>query len=326
MLLCSCNLCCCYHMLCIFRTIDDLFPEKKRYCATARPVDDADRSAFARQLDSFGKFQAFAWLMAPEPADKEQLPACTLSGLFLKDEYKSLTNEQRLPYLCSGLALTQSQVHNIQTATIGQASNPLWTQYRKGRVTASNFGPVLTTIDKMRKPSKSLIKTLVEDQDLPGVHSLQWGRTHESVAINAYKLLTGVDVAASGVWLSVSGLLGGSPDGIVDDQKIIEVKCPYSARQTTLASLASSGKPFFLKVVDGNLCLNTGDPTGHKYWHQMQGNMYLTDRQECDLIVWTPAETVVSSVKKDPDWSSNIAKLERFCKEHVLPALINANK
>ena len=86
MLLCSCNLCCCYHMLCIFRTIDDLFPEKKRYCATARPVDDADRSAFARQLDSFGKFQAFAWLMAPEPADKEQLPACTLSGLFLKDE------------------------------------------------------------------------------------------------------------------------------------------------------------------------------------------------------------------------------------------------
>ena len=41
---------------------------------------------------------------------------------------------------------------------------------------------------------------------------------------------TGKRVEDTGIWFHSSGILGASPDGIVDDQTVTEAKCPYTER------------------------------------------------------------------------------------------------
>ena len=121
----------------------------------------------------------------------------------------------------------------------GQRKNLKWAAFRRGRITATNFGPVLKNASTSRAPSQSLMKTLLGGYDPSGVHAVQWGQMHEDIAIALYEKENMVEVEKTGIWLSTSGKLGASPDGFIRTDTIIEVKCPYSARSTTLADLAS---------------------------------------------------------------------------------------
>ena len=49
-----------------------------------------------------------------------------------------------------------------------------------------------------------------------------------------YMESTSVVIQERGLFLLDSGLLGGSPDGAVSDNCIVEVKCPWSARTKTI--------------------------------------------------------------------------------------------
>ena len=98
---------------------------------------------------------------------------------------------------------------------------------------------MLKNASTSRAPSQSLMKTLLGGYDPSGVHAVQWGQMHEDIAIALYEKENMVEVEKTGIWLSTSGKLGASPDGFIRTDTIIEVKCPYSARSTTLADLAS---------------------------------------------------------------------------------------
>ena len=67
----------------------------------------------------------------------------------------------------------------------------------------------------------------------PFVKACDWGITHEPRAKQEYTEKTSVDVQERGVFLSNSGLLGGSPDGTVSDECIIEVKLYFVNTQYT---------------------------------------------------------------------------------------------
>ena len=45
-----------------------------------------------------------------------------------------------------------------------------------------------------------------------------------------YEVVTGNRVRETGLWLHPSGLLGASPDGLISDNKVLEVKCPMKAK------------------------------------------------------------------------------------------------
>lgn len=121
------------------------------------------------------------------------------------------------------------------------------------------------------------------------------------------------------MFLSNSGMLGASPDGTASDGCIIEVKCPWSARDKTIRH-AAENRDFFLEDdLKGSLRLKQT----HKYWHQIQGNLYLTGAESCTLVVWTPVDLVTLSVSRDPTWVVNIDTLETFYKEHFLPHVLS---
>ena len=156
-------------------------------------------------------------------------------------------------YLLDKLTVTEQQIDEAETATRGQRDNPMWGILRKGRLTASNFGPVIKTIHSGRSPSKSLMRTLLGEYDLSELKAIQWGCTHEAIAIKASENLTGKSVSPSGIWLSSSGCLGASLDGLVGDS-IIEVKCPFSLREKS-AFEQISDLNFFVGLNEDDACL-----------------------------------------------------------------------
>ena len=83
-------------------------------------------------------------------------------------------------------------------------------------------------------------------------------------------------------------------------------------------------KSSFLKLAcGGSFELNLDNDMGWRYYHQVQGNLYFTCRQECTFIVWTPAELQIFQMAKDPAWEKNVAILEQFYVEHFLPAFLD---
>ena len=73
----------------------------------------------------------------------------------------------------------------------------------------------------------SLLKRLLGEYDLSRVKAVQWGVNNEAEAVKAFTNLTGKTIQETGLWLDGSGILGASPDGIVDEDSVLEAKCPF---------------------------------------------------------------------------------------------------
>ena len=123
----------------------------------------------------------------------------------------------------------------------------------------------------------------------------------------------------TGIHMSSNGLLGCSPDGLINDASgIIEVKCPYSCKESAInASIGKKG--FCLKKSGTDETIL--DPE-HDYYHQVQGGMYITGAQFCDFIVWSPQEMIVVRVPWDKTWEVCGDILQQFVREVFLPRVI----
>ena len=103
----------------------------------------------------------------------------------------------------------------------------------------------------------------VTEQSAP---ALEWGKMHEATAIAEYTMETGRDVKPA-PFVNLDGWpIGASPDGLVGDDGLIEVKCPYSMGG------------FSRYVSDGYESAKD----------QVQGQMWITGRAWCDFVAYDP--------------------------------------
>ena len=128
-----------------------------------------------------------------------------------------------------------------------------------------------------------------------------WGQQHESDALEAYRLTldSSCTVNQVGVCISDCGYLGASPDGVVKDSnedpiRLIEVKCPYKARNKSIEEMYSDPS-FCVSLEDGKPMLKTD----HDYYFQVQGQMAVTGIHICDFVVWTPTNFITIKVEFD---------------------------
>ena len=181
-----------------------------------------------------------------------------------------------------------------------QGSLP-WMQLRVGLPTASQYDRLLTP--KTRKPSASRKRYRAEllAEWLLG-QPLEWGTSSwmergtelEADARNYYALTHDVEVEQVGVVTRDDGATGGSPDGLIGDDGILEIKCP-AALTHVLYMLGDRPK-------------HTG---------QVQGLMYLTDRSWADVISYNPElPAVVHRVERDEEYiEALVAVLDPFIVE-----------
>jgi hypothetical protein len=65
--------------------------------------------------------------------------------------------------------------------------------------------------------------------------SLQWGIDNEEKAKQKFEEITGLNVSSYGLFVDTEKkFLGASPDELVDLDSIVEIKCPFAARNTDI--------------------------------------------------------------------------------------------
>lgn len=245
------------------QAVTEMFPPPKRYSALSRKPTQADRCALYEDLKEYGRFTGLCWLFSPEPPIANQLPFPTIEEIIFCDEFLQATGrQQQLDCLVRLSRLQETDILRVSELTAGQRDNPAWFLARRGRLTASNFGSVL----KAKRITPSLIKRLLGEYDLSRVKAVQWGVNNEEEAVKAFTLKTGLAVKGTGIWFHSSGILGASPDGIIDEGTVLEVKCPYTERNLTVAEAVESATFCLEKCRSGQGYALKKD---HVYWHQV---------------------------------------------------------
>jgi len=106
-------------------------------------------------------------------------------------------------------------------------------------------------------------------------------------------------------------MLGASPDGLVGRNALLEVKCPFTQRDSTIEEAVSSDNFYIQKNAE------------NVYWHQVQGQLHLSEREICFFVVWTTKETLILLIEKDSGWADNLRRLQDFYTRHIIPAFTN---
>ncbi len=150
-----------------------------------------------------------------------------------------------------------------------------WFAARAGKVTASRVADVLAKIKEGESASRKnykadLVAERLTKQKTLGFSStaMQWGVETEHQARAAYEVTTG-DFVEQIAFVDHPAIVnfGCSPDGLVGDDGLIEIKCPNTA--THLEYLEADAPP-------------------KKYFIQMQAQMSATGRKWCDFVSFDP--------------------------------------
>lgn len=146
-----------------------------------------------------------------------------------------------------------------------------WFAARLGKVTASRLADVLATIKTGESASRRNYRielvcerlTQKKAEGFSNVHT-ERGVELEPIALSSYEAQKGIFVESVGFVIHPTiEMSGASPDGLVGDDGLIEVKCPTPANH--LDTLLSKKSPA-------------------KYYPQMQWQMACTGRQWCDFV------------------------------------------
>ena len=229
------------------QAVAEMFPPPKKYTALGRKPVQVDRAQLYEDLKQYGRFTGLCWLLSSEPPVFNELPIPTIEDIIFSEEFLQTRGlQQQLDCLARQSRILEEDILKISRITVGQRDNPAWHLARRGRLTASNFGSVL----KAKRVTPSLLKRLLGEYDLSRVKAVQWGVNNEEEAIKAFTLKTGKTVKETGIWFHSSGILGASPDGIVDHKTALEAKCPYTERNLTIDEAVQSSATFCLDKSD----------------------------------------------------------------------------
>ncbi len=174
-----------------------------------------------------------------------------------------------------------------------------WFEARRGKVTGSRIADVTARTKSGWGASRANYMAQLIAERLTGTvaesysnAAMQWGTETEPQARSAYEFLKEVQVDEIAIvdhpTIDMSSC---SPDGLVDDDGLVEIKCPNTA--THIDTLLSGKIPT-------------------KYVKQMQWQMVCTNRKWCDFVSFDPRMPVsmqlfVSRVEAD---EKIIAELE----------------
>ena len=235
-------------------------------------------------------------------------------------------SREELNRLCSeykrGLNVTDKERNRIEQASVDQSSDWMWHQQWKSRLTSSIFGVVAKR--RPKTPTKNLVTTLLYKDKAINSPSLRWGRENEDRARQAYTNKNHhIKISQAGLVIDATqGWLACSPDNFATDELsktlgLVEYKCPYSARDSTVQDAAMS-KDFFANIQNGKVTLKWT----HNYYYQIQGQMAICKRKWCDFVIWTPKEMTTERIVFDPIfWQEMLPKLELFYDRAILPEL-----
>jgi len=179
-----------------------------------------------------------------------------------------------------------------------------WFEDRIGIPTASMYKMVVTSNGKASASKKTYMNQLLADwlagkyvDSFEGNIYTETGNEREAEARDLYQLLTDNKVNKTGFWYKDKKReTGCSPDGLIGDDGLIEIKCP---KASTLIGYKLANKM----------------PSA--YVQQVQGQLWVMDRQFCDFFVYHPdIDYFMIRVERDEDFITSLSgQLSKFTEE-----------
>lgn len=183
---------------------------------------------------------------------------------------------------------------------------PEWHAARLGRVTASRVADVVAKIKSGWGASRANYMAELICERLTGTSAesyingaMQWGLDTEPQAKAAYSFLYDIEIAPIGfVQHPTIPDSGASPDGLIGDDGLVEIKCPNTA--THIESVLSQVVP-------------------EKYITQMQWQMACTGRAWCNFVSFDPRlppsmQMFIHRIDRD---DKRIAELEQHVRDFL---------
>jgi putative phage-type endonuclease len=166
-----------------------------------------------------------------------------------------------------------------------------WHVVRLGKLTASKASAIATNGKGLQTLVFEKVEELLtrEFKETFKSKEMERGNELEPKARNAYELETGNIVQEVG-FIEQDQYSGCSPDGLVSDDGLVEIKCP-------------NFRTYFEYMESGKI-----NPT---YYAQMQMQMLISDRKYCDYVVYHPDfkknPIIIKRVERD---EAKIAKIK----------------
>jgi len=176
-----------------------------------------------------------------------------------------------------------------------------WFNIRKGRVTGSSVGAILGVSPFVK--SWDVMRRMVRDwhgapSEFTGNIATEWGTRNEAGALIEYEMISGNTVTPCAFY-QYEEWLGASPDGLVGDKGLVEIKCPFGIR---------NNKPPLFKTAKQQL----------HYYAQMQVQMFVSGREWCDFYQWTPNGDSLERIELDTAFLSTVLPvLKRFFTDYL---------
>ena len=187
-----------------------------------------------------------------------------------------------------------------------------WHEARLGMITGSRFGSLMVNgkgKDGLGRGAITYAYELMseiltgEAKILEGV-ALDHGNKYEPYAKLEYEVIKGVEIEEVGFLghPDIEGV-GGSPDGLVEKDGLIEIKCPYNPVE-------------HLKYISEGKLPNS-------YIAQIQGYLWITDRKWCDFITYDPRindskfRMKVIRFDRDDDYIKKLEKKVKALKNYL---------
>ena len=148
-----------------------------------------------------------------------------------------------------------------------------WFALRLAIPTASEFGKIVTSTGKASTQANGYMNTLLAEWltgKTGGMESTPWmdrGTSMEPEARTWYEMETDEDAETVGFITRDDGLVGCSPDALIGDSGMLEIKCPSPG--VHVEYLLSDALP-------------------SKYKPQVQGQLMVAERDWCDFISYHP--------------------------------------
>lgn len=185
-----------------------------------------------------------------------------------------------------------------------EQNSPEWIKARLGIPCSSEFKKVMTAKKRqLSAQAPKLMQRLLaewvtgtpvdEADDLePGDRStpyMQRGHDFEDQAVRAYEGLNDVETKRGGFWTTDDGMMGASPDRLIGDDGILELKCP--GLPTQIGYILGAG-------VDDD------------YRIQLQGQMMVTGRKYVDVFSYHPRLIVPAiRVERDEEYIADLQQV-----------------
>jgi putative phage-type endonuclease len=182
-----------------------------------------------------------------------------------------------------------------------------WFDSRRHKLTGSNIGAALG-INPWKSP-EDLIRSMVREyhgaeSEFVSNIATEYGTLHEPLAAMDYQNKTGNLVTECGFFVHPDhDWLGASPDGLVNDYGLIEIKCPFGLRNKMGADLvfkSAKDQPHYYAQMQVEMACALETPDSkHRDW--------------CDFYQWSKHGDSLERVWFDPKWfDENLPKLREF--------------